>query len=112
VLAIVVISWVHATVTRDLAAFDRSGDPDLSAWTIALGAGAPWLAWYVMLAILRRLSSGRYHPPVDAHGLAPRRAALFWVVSVTFCLIFTPVPLRISVGAPASTAASAEVVFP
>ena len=44
-------------------------------------------------ALLGRMARGIDHPPVDDHTPLPRsRVALFWVVAVSFVLIFMPVP--------------------
>jgi hypothetical protein len=50
-----------------------------------------------MLTLLRRLSGGIDHPPVDDRPLPPSRALLFWTVVISFILIFMPVPIRPSV---------------
>jgi hypothetical protein len=70
-----------------------------SALKIATAAGMPWLMWFVLLALLRRLSGGIDHPPVDDRPLPASRVGLFWLVFVTFATIFMPVPLRASLGA-------------
>jgi len=59
-----------------------------------VSGGAPWLAWGVLLFVMRRVAGGRYHPPVEEEPLPPSRRALFWVVAVLFLLLFVPVPLR------------------
>jgi membrane-associated protease RseP (regulator of RpoE activity) len=76
------------------------GGLPVSAFNIAVAAGEPWLIWFVLLAVLRRLSGGIDHPPVDDRPLPASRARLFWLVFVTFAIIFMPVPLRPSLGAP------------
>ena len=67
-------------------------------WADALaygGQGAlPWGVWTVLLAVMRRMSGGVYHPPTDTEPLSPSRRALFWLVAVVFLLLFTPVPMR------------------
>jgi hypothetical protein len=75
------------------------GGLPVSAVNIATAAGMPWLMWFVLLALLRRLSGGIDHPPVDDRPLPASRAGLFWLVFVTFAIIFMPVPLRASLGA-------------
>jgi len=72
----------------------------ISAINIAVTAGEPWLIWFILLAVLRRLSGGVDHPPVDDRSLPASRAGLFWLVFVTFVIIFMPVPMRPSLGAP------------
>jgi len=57
-----------------------------------------WLVWYVMLGLLRRLSGGIDHPPVDDRPLPRSRDVLFATVVASFVLIFMPVPLRTNVG--------------
>ena len=102
-LAVVVTVAVYFTTARELA---RAGITDLwSTWTIAIGAGMQWLVWYVMLGLLRRLSGGIDHPPVDDRPLPPSRAVLFAAVVASFILTFMPVPLRANVGTPSKPAA-------
>jgi membrane-associated protease RseP (regulator of RpoE activity) len=63
--------------------------------SIALGAALPWLVWYLLIRIVRRLSGGVNHPAVDdATPLPLRRRALFWVMVAVFVSVFMPVPFR------------------
>jgi membrane-associated protease RseP (regulator of RpoE activity) len=97
-LAVVVTVTVYFTTAREIA---RAGlDGRLSPWAIAIPAGMQWLVWYVMLGLLRRLSGGIDHPPVDDRPLPASRSILFGTVVATFVLIFMPVPLRTNVGPP------------
>lgn len=63
----------------------------------ALGYGAigavPWLVWIILIAVMRRATGGRYHPPVGPEPLSPSRRVLCLVVAVVFVLLFTPVPM-------------------
>jgi membrane-associated protease RseP (regulator of RpoE activity) len=97
VLAVAVFFWVHGIAKRGLVEWGIAAR-DLSATSIAAQAGAPWLVWFGVNFLLRSLSEGEYHPPVDGRALTASRAALFWVVLVAFVLVFMPVPLRISIG--------------
>jgi membrane-associated protease RseP (regulator of RpoE activity) len=76
------------------------GGLPISALSIAVTAGEPWLIWFILLAGLRRLSGGVDHPPVDDRPLPASRAGLFWLVFVIFAIIFMPVPMRPSLGVP------------
>ena len=96
-LAVVVTITVYFTTARELALAGLEGR--LSPWAIAIPAGLQWLVWYVMLGLLRRLSGGIDHPPVDDRPLPRSRAILFSAVVASFALIFMPVPLRTNVGA-------------
>jgi membrane-associated protease RseP (regulator of RpoE activity) len=96
-LAVVVTLAVYVTTSRELAHSGLAGR--LSPWEIAIPAGMQWLVWYVMLGLLRRLSGGIDHPPVDDRPLPASRSILFTTVVVSFLLIFMPVPLRTNVGA-------------
>jgi membrane-associated protease RseP (regulator of RpoE activity) len=101
-LAVVVTVAVYFTTASEIA---RAGLEDqLSPWSIAIPAGMQWLVWYVMLGLLRRLSGGIDHPPVDDRPLPLSRSILFGTVVTTFVLIFMPVPLRTNVGPPAKPA--------
>jgi membrane-associated protease RseP (regulator of RpoE activity) len=96
-LAVAVGLVVYADI---LAASQRLGPGvQVSPFQIAGNAGLPWGVWFVLLALLRRLSGGVDHPPVDDRPLPVSRAGLFWMVFVTFVIIFMPIPLRASLGA-------------
>lgn len=96
-LSVAVTLVVYYTTTHDLARAGLEGR--VSPWTVAVPAGLQWLIWYVMLGLLRRLSGGIDHPPVDDRPLPRSRAHLFWTVVASFVLIFMPVPIRANVGA-------------
>ncbi len=88
---------VYADVVATLA---RLGEGlNASPVSIAASAGTPWLMWFLLLTLLRRLSGGVDHPPVDDRPLPVSRAGLFWMVFLTFVIIFMPIPLRASLGA-------------
>jgi len=95
-LAVAVALVVYYTTAHELARAGLEGR--VSPWNVAVPAGLQWLIWYVMLGLLRRLSGGIDHPPVDDRPLPRSRARLFWTVVASFVLIFMPVPLRTNVG--------------
>ncbi len=99
---------VYYTTTRELVRAGLEGR--ISPWTVAIPAGLQWLIWYVMLGLLRRLSGGIDHPPVDDRPLPRSRARLFWTVVASFVLIFMPVPIRTNIGAVASPQVEATTV--
>jgi Zn-dependent protease len=99
---------VYFSTARELA---RAGLLDrLSPWSIAIPAGMQWLVWYVMLGLLRRLSGGIDHPPVDDRPLPPSRALVFGAVAISFLTTFMPIPLRMNVSgiAPAAAVTATE----
>jgi membrane-associated protease RseP (regulator of RpoE activity) len=98
IFALAVAGVVYLDAVATLARL--GGGLPISAVNIAVAAGEPWLIWFILLAVLRRLSGGIDHPPVDDRPLPASRAGLFWLVFVTFAIIFMPVPLRPSLGAP------------
>ena len=98
-LALAVTLVVYYTTTHDLARAGLEGR--VSPWSVAVPAGLQWLIWYAMLGLLRRLSGGIDHPPVDDRPLPRSRDRLFWTVVASFVLIFMPVPIRTNVGATA-----------
>jgi membrane-associated protease RseP (regulator of RpoE activity) len=100
-LSLVVTLVVYYNTAHELARADLLGK--YSPWEVAIPAGIQWLVWYVMLGLLRRLSGGIDHPPVDDRPLPQSRARLFWTVVVSFILIFMPVPIRTNVGQAAKT---------
>jgi len=62
--------------------------------SIALVAALPWLVWYLLIRILRAVSGGVNHPPVDDAPLPPSRRLLFWLMVAVFVGVFMPVPFR------------------
>ena len=104
-LAVGVTAAVYLSTRRDLA---RVGVAETGlAWYAATNAGAQWIVWYLLLGLLRRLSGGIDHPPVDDRPLPASRALLFWAVVLSFLLIFMPVPMRPTVEGQAHAAVPA-----
>jgi membrane-associated protease RseP (regulator of RpoE activity) len=103
-LSLVAFGWIYRKVQMQAA---ESPLPyDISALEIAITSAMPWMVWFFLLWVLGRLARGLDHPPVDDYTPLPRsRSALFWLVAVVFALIFMPVPLGTSVGAPPPAAA-------
>jgi membrane-associated protease RseP (regulator of RpoE activity) len=96
-LAAFVFMGVAWSVRADLAVLPSDTVGGLP-FEVALFAALPWLVWAFVLRLMKRVSGGQYHPPVEAEPLPSSRKVLFWVVCVTFLLTFMPVPLRQSVG--------------
>lgn len=71
-----------------------AGRAPLAAIAYALAGAVPWAVWLLLVALMRRTTGGRYHPPVGEAPLSPRRRVLFWVMAGAFVLLFTPVPMR------------------
>jgi membrane-associated protease RseP (regulator of RpoE activity) len=109
-LAVFVTAAVYATAAQDLARAGLAGK--LSPWSIAIPAGSVWLVWFVMLGILRRVSGGIDHPPVDDRPLPNSRSLLFWTVVLSFILIFMPVPFKTNVGPAPKPEAQASTQAP
>ncbi len=71
-----------------------------SAWRLQPGmligvyAAMPWLVWFLLVGLMRRMSGGENHPPVDDKPLPRSRRALFWLMVVVFVGVFMPVPMR------------------
>jgi membrane-associated protease RseP (regulator of RpoE activity) len=57
-------------------------------------AGIPWLVWALVLALMKRLSGGAYHPPVGEQPLSPGRKLLSLGMLALFLLLLIPIPLR------------------
>jgi len=105
VMAVGVFAWVLHSLRGEVAAMARA-IPGVS-WDhavgveIAAGASVPWLIWYAMIRIIRRLSGSADHPPVDEGAPLPAsRRALFWLMVVVLVAIFMPVPLRATMPVP------------
>jgi membrane-associated protease RseP (regulator of RpoE activity) len=97
-LALAVGAWVYAIARQELATLGPAVDGDVTPFAIAVQAGTPWVVWFGVLHLMKRMSRGEYHPPVDDGRLPRSRSALFWIVAALFVLIFMPVVLRITVG--------------
>ena len=85
-----VFFWVQHLVRVEMGARYRQ---DLGV-NIALAAAFPWLIWYGLVGLVRRLGGGANHPPVQTRPLPRARKALFWLMVLVFVAIFMPVPFR------------------
>lgn len=65
-----------------------------SSLELGAKAGLPWLVWATLLLVMRRMSEGRYHPPVGQGALSTGRKWLVLLMVVILIVIFTPIPLR------------------
>ena len=102
--ALAVFLWVRHLVQLESGEHWNSS----AATSIALGSAFPWLVVYLVLRIVRALSGGDNHPPVDERALPRSRRLLFFLMVVVFVLVFMPVPIRmtfVQTVAPAATAA-------
>lgn len=70
--------------------------PLSEALLAALPAGMPWVIWWLLLTVLRRLDGGRYHPPVAGERLSSGRRRLCWTMLALLVLIASPIPLRVA----------------
>jgi membrane-associated protease RseP (regulator of RpoE activity) len=91
--AVGVFIWVCHLVRVEMGANWRAG----VGLGVAGAAAAPWLVWFVLVAVVRRIGGGVNHPPVDPKPLPASRKALFWLMALVFIAIFMPVPFRQSV---------------
>jgi len=66
----------------------HGGGPD-SVW-YGIFAGAPWVVWALLLSGLRKVSGGRYHPPVGEEPLGRGRKLVVLLVAIVYVLIFMP----------------------
>jgi len=79
-----VVALYLAVVTR------RHGGGPASLW-FGIYAGVPWVVWWLLLHLLRRMTRGRYHPPLDdEEPLGPGRRAFTLFMVVVYALIFMP----------------------
>jgi membrane-associated protease RseP (regulator of RpoE activity) len=92
-VAVGVFGWIFYVVRAEAGASGSVWDQTIGL-SIAAGAALPWLVWYALVSVVRRVSGGSNHPPVDDQPLPPSRRALFWLMVVVFIGIFMPVPLR------------------
>ena len=100
-LALGAFAWVYRAAQAEALGKILPGDH--TPFLIALSASLVWVVWFALLWGLGRATKSFDHPPVDDRfGLPGSRVVLFWVVAVTFALIFMPIPLRQSIGVLAS----------
>lgn len=112
IIGLMVFAWVYIAAQRELTG-NGFTEETVSALTIAIQPAMLWIVWFVLLSLMLRMSRGEYHPPVDEEPLPRNRVALFWVICMTFLLIFMPVPLRISVGsADTNSGSTTSVTLP
>ena len=79
---------------RAAARWATRWDPGVGAAASRVNAALPWLVWFLLVALMRRMSGGANHPPVDDEPLPRSRRALFWLMVVVFVGVFMPVPFR------------------
>jgi len=89
-----VFVWVMFQLRAETAGTSRYSTG--LAIEVALGGAMPWLIWWFMLGLVRRLSGSNDHPPVEDRGLVRSRRALFWLMVVVFGVLLMPVPMRMS----------------
>ncbi len=58
-------------------------------FSTAVGTAAPWVLWFTLLTVFRRMSGGE-HPPVDPGTLSPTRRLVAVGTLVLFVLLFMP----------------------
>jgi membrane-associated protease RseP (regulator of RpoE activity) len=90
VMAIGVFVWVLFATQREAGAAWRF---QIGSY-IAMNAALPWLVWFLLIGLMRRMTGGMNHPPVDEKPLPASRRALFWLMVVVFVGVFMPVPMR------------------
>jgi hypothetical protein len=88
--AVVVFFLVLHMVKRETGSAWRLGP----AAIVAMNAAVPWLIWFVLVGLMRRMTGGVNHPAVDDKPLPPSRQALFWLMAVVFVGVFMPVPFH------------------
>lgn len=108
VIALLVFGWVLYLVHQESGArWDRA-----LGVSIATSAAVPWIVWFVLVGVIRRISGGVNHPPVNEQPLPRSRKILFWVVVAAFVSVFMPVPLRMTVAPVPPVAPAAATVAP
>jgi membrane-associated protease RseP (regulator of RpoE activity) len=85
---------------------------EATALRISLSAATPWVMWFVLVGLVRRLGGGVNHPPVQPRPLPASRKALFWLMVIVFVSIFMPVPMRESETGEAPPAQTTTAVNP
>ncbi len=60
----------------------------------AMFEGWNWLAWFVLLGFLSRMTGSDEHPPTEDEILSPKRRLVAWLTLAAFVALFMPVPFR------------------
>jgi Zn-dependent protease len=89
--AVAVFFWVLYLVKQETGSAWRLG-PGV---VLAMYSAVPWLVWFFLVGLMRRMTGGVNHPPVDDQPLPRSRRLLFWVVAVVFVAVFMPVPYHV-----------------
>lgn len=92
VLAVAAFAWVYLTLQREVGTGVLPAG--LTVFSVAITPAISWMVWFLLLALMGRMSGGLEHPLVGPVSLPPSRRALFWLVAITFVVTFMPVPLR------------------
>jgi membrane-associated protease RseP (regulator of RpoE activity) len=103
VMAIGVFFWVRHAVKEEMTG---SWNPYVAS-LVAMNAATFWLVWFLLVSLMRRISGGVNHPPVDDKPLPRSRRALFWLMVAVFATVFMPVPMR-QIPGQATTAPSGQ----
>ena len=93
------LPWLAAGVGLAYAASAYARGKQGDALVGELQAGLPWLVWWVVLGLMRRMSPEE-HPPTDAGPLSAPRKVVAQVTLGLLLLLFMPAWLRVSSGAP------------
>ena len=97
--------WLHrglipmALVVSAYAVWERVGPETLEqAFKIGWPGGMPWVVLWILLGVMKRLTGGEYHPPLDDDTLTRGRRILCLAMIVLFFLILVPIPMRMTMG--------------
>ncbi len=98
--------WLHralipmAVLVSAYAVVERLGHETLEqAFKIGWPGGMPWVVLWILLGVMKRLTGGQYHPPLDDPILTRGRRILCVAMIVLFFLILVPIPMRMTLGA-------------
>jgi membrane-associated protease RseP (regulator of RpoE activity) len=108
-LGVGVLVWVMHLLRGEMGAHY---DPWIAFSKLALPAAFPWLMWYWLVGVVRRVGGGGNHPPVQTKPLPASRKALFWLMVIVFISIFMPVPSRETINPDAHEPEPATAVNP
>jgi membrane-associated protease RseP (regulator of RpoE activity) len=104
-IAVLAFAWVMLLVRFETRA--NGGWSITAAAQIAVFGALPWMIWWGMLTLMKRISGSASHPPVESRPLVQSRRGLFWFMVVVFVLLLMPVPMRFTLaGSEAPTAST------
>lgn len=91
VVRVAIVAWFMVQLTIEMLPV-QLGTSHLK-WWMALANAGPWLMWFAVMSVLKRLQGGYDHPPTDDDELSRGRRWVAWGCLLLFVLLFMPTPM-------------------